>query len=101
MPSFSTRATSSGQKSATAQVITGEGMLVGVDLMPPATGTATLYLYDTATSTASPATCVGQYAVQSTSNGISSHFSVTVAFNQGIYAVLTGTTTYSIYYMVG
>lgn len=92
-------ATSSGEKSASAQIIVIGGYLHGFELNPPATGTATLKIYD---SSSSGTTFL--IATAATAAGLASiyvEFPAPRTANSGIYAVLTGVTTYSIGFSLG
>lgn len=99
MPSLRWAATSSGEQSATAQITTVGGHLHGFELNPPASGAATLKIYDSKSA--------GTSLLLSTATTASGLPSIYVEFpsprtaNSGIYAVLSGTTTYSIGYSIG
>lgn len=90
---------SSGEKSATAQITSTGGFLHGVELNPPASGLATLKIYDSnAAGTNSLITTA------TTAAGLSSiyiEFPNPRACNSGVYAVLSGTTTYVIGFSLG
>lgn len=91
--------TSSGEKSATAQITTIGGYLHGFELNPPSTGLATLKVYD---SNAAGVTFL--LATATTAAGLASiyvEFPAPRTANSGIYAVLSGTTTYSVGYSLG
>lgn len=91
--------TSSGEKSATSQVTSTGGYLHGFELNPPASGLATLKIYDSSSA--------GTSLLLSTATTAAGLPSIYVEFpnprtaNSGIYAVLTGTTTYSIGFSLG
>lgn len=90
---------SSGEKSATAQITNTGGFLHGLELNPPSSGLATLKVYDSAT-----AGTTKLITTATTAAGLSSiyiEFPGPRACNSGIYAVLTGTTTYSIGFSLG
>ncbi|GAC1501941.1 MAG: hypothetical protein NVS1B10_06440 [Candidatus Saccharimonadales bacterium] len=92
-------ATSSGELSASSQITTTGGYLHGFELNPPASGQATLKIYDS--------NAAGTTKLISTATTAAGLASVYVEFpaprtaNSGIYAVLTGTTTYAIGYSLG
>lgn len=95
-----TVATSSGEKSADAQISTLPGFLLGVDLQPPASGAATLVIYDSENSTTSGKTVLFECTVPT---GVASiNFQeLNIVANRGIYADLTGTTTYVVRFAPG
>lgn len=90
---------SSGEKSATAQITQIGGHLHGFELNPPSSGLATLKIYDSKSA--------GTTSLISTATTASGLASIYVEFpgpracNSGIYAVLTGTTTYVIGFSLG
>lgn len=86
--------TSSGEKSATAQINTIGGYLHGFELNPPETGYATLKVYDSKSSGTSMLLATASCAAGM--NSIYVEFPYPRACNSGIYAVLTGTTTYTV-----
>lgn len=93
-------ATSSGEKSATAQIISLGGYLHGFELNPPATGLSTLKIYDSNNGSTdkliTTATCAAGL------NSIYVEFPTLRTTNLGIYAVLTGAaTTYVIGFSLG
>ncbi len=91
--------TSSGELSSSTQITVIGGYLHGFELNPPGTGIATLKIYDSDTG--------GTNLLISTATTAYGLSSVYVEFphprvaNKGIYAVLSGTTTYSIGYSLG
>lgn len=90
---------SSGEKSATAQITATGSYLHGLELNPPASGLATLKIYDS--NSAGTASLV---ATATTAAGLSSiyiEFPNPRSCNKGIYTVLTGTTTYNIGFSLG
>lgn len=92
-------ASSSGEKSATSQIITLGGYLCGFELNPPSSGLATLKIYDSSSGT--PTNLI---ATATTANGLPSiyvEFPAPRTANSGIYAVLTGTTTYIVGFSLG
>ena len=91
--------TSSGEKSATAQVTLIGGYLHGFELNPPDSGLATLKVYDSKSGGTGLL-----IATATTAAGLPSiyvEFPHPRAANSGIYAVLVGTTTYIIGYSLG
>lgn len=98
--SFSTHSvSSSGEKSTTAQITQIGGYLHGFELNPPSTGLATLKVYDS--SSAGTTLLV---ATATTAAGLPSiyvEFPNPRACNSGVYAVLTGTTTYVVGFSLG
>lgn len=92
-------ASSSGELSATQQVTTIGAYLCGFELNPPSSGVATLKVYDSSSA--------GTTKLLSTATTASGLPSIYVEFpnprvaNSGIYAVLTGTTTYVIGFSLG
>lgn len=90
---------SSGEKSSTAQITLIGGFLHGFELNPPSSGLATLKIYD---SNAGGTSLL--LATATTAAGLPSiyvEFPYPRAANSGIYAVLTGTTTYSVGFSLG
>ncbi len=99
MPSQLWSASSSGELSGTSQITSTGGYLHGFELNPPTVGLATLKIYD---SNAAGTTKL--IATASTAAGLSSiycEFPSPRTANSGIYAVLTGTTTYNIGFSLG
>lgn len=92
-------ASSSGEKSATAQITTTGGYLHGFELNPPASGLATLKVYDSGSSSTT-----NLIATATTAAGLPSiyvEFPAPRTANSGIYVVLSGTTTYSVGFSLG
>lgn len=99
MPFLRWSASSSGEKSATAQITLTGGYLHGFELNPPSTGLATLKIYDSKS-----AGTTGLISTATTAAGLPSiyvEFPAPRTANSGIYAVLTGTTTYVIGFSLG
>lgn len=92
-------ASSSGEKSATAQIVIIGSYLCGFELNPPASGLATLKIYDS--------NAAGTSFLLATATTAAGLASIYVEFpnprtaNSGIYAVLSGTTTYSVGFSLG
>lgn len=92
-------ASSSGEKSVTSQITVIGAYLCGFELNPPSTGLATLKMYD---SNAAGTSLL--LATATTAAGLASiyvEFPYPRTANSGIYAVLTGTTTYSVGFSLG
>ena len=90
---------SSGEKSATSQITVLGGHLHGFELNPPISGLATLKIYD---SNAAGTTRL--ISTATTAAGLPSiyvEFPYPRAANSGIYAVLSGTTTYTLGFSLG
>lgn len=99
MSSLRWSASSSGEKSATAQITVIGSYLHGFELNPPSTGLATLKVYDSKAGAAS-----SLIATATTAAGLPSiyvEFPAPRIANSGIYAVLTGTTTYVVGFSLG
>lgn len=83
--------TTSGALTASAQIDTGTGFVFGFDLLPPASGTAILRLYDGPDASGRLITTA---EVGSKGNSVHVNFSHSRPFKNGLYAQLTGQTTY-------
>lgn len=92
--------TSSGEKSASALISSHPGLLMAIDLLPPASGAATLVIYDNNAASAS-GTVLFECSVSSGTASSSINMSMARYSGKGLYAVLTGTTTYVVGYTVG
>jgi len=92
-------ATSSGVKSATSQITSTGGYLHGFELNPPSTGYATLNIYDSGSGDTT--LLITTASVAAGQNSIYCEFPSLRTANSGIYAVLTGTTTYTIGFSLG
>lgn len=88
---FVNYSTSSGQKTATAQIWTSTGSLSGVDLTPPASGQASLLIYDSENSNLTNKVILAELLVDAGTVGINHEFYAPVGVNRGIYCVLTQT----------
>lgn len=92
-----TPVTVSGSLSASQAISTLPGRLMSITLMPPATGTATLVLYDNAS--AASGTILDMVYVSATSTqSININCVVGKAYQKGLYASLTGTTSFNVGY---
>ena len=83
--------TTSGALTASKQIDTGTGFVFGFDLLPPASGTATLKLYD---GTDNTGRLISAAEVSSKGNSVHVNFSHSRPFQQGLYADLVGATSY-------
>ena len=93
-------ASSSGEKSATAQITAIGAYLCGFELNPPDTGLATLKIYDSAN--AGTSLLLATATVAAGLNSVYVEFPFPRTGNTGIYAVLTGAaTTYSVGFSLG
>jgi len=98
----SIQATSSGELSANAQIMSTGGYLHGFELNPPVSGIATLKLYDSNNSTTAGKLLLATATVASGMNSVYCEFPGLRTANVGIYAVLGGTsTTYSVGFSLG
>lgn len=89
----------SGEKSSTAQITLIGGHLHGFELNPPSSGLATLKIYDS--NAAGTSKLVSTATTAAGLPSIYVEFPYARACNSGIYAVLTGTTTYVIGFSLG
>jgi hypothetical protein len=90
--------TSSDELSASAQISSMRSFLYGVELNPPSTGLATLKLYDSENSTITGKKLILSCVVAAGQSTLFITFPSGRSANRGIYAALTGTTTYIIGY---
>jgi hypothetical protein len=96
-------ATSSGEKSASALILTGRGQISAVMLYTDGTNAATLTLYDN-TSGSGTKLYVHKVGVTADANEDwgGRVFTIPVKCNAGIYATLTGANaTYAVEYLKG
>lgn len=91
--------TSSGERSATVQITTTGGYLHSLQINPPSSGYATLKVYDS--NNAGTTLLIATVAVSAGLNSIYLSLPHPQTANNGIYAVLTGTTTYTIGFSLG
>lgn len=82
----------SGEKNASAVIYAAPAILQSIDLLPPATGVATLKIYDHP-STAS-GTIIAELVVAAGQNSASIHLATARRAVTGLYASLSGTTTF-------
>ncbi len=92
--------TSSDEQSSSKLVSVRPSTLCGIDLLPPASGTAKLKIYDNNVASTSGATVLFECSVDTGEASSSFNASIARLAKKGIYAVLTGTTTYVIGYVV-
>lgn len=86
---FINYSTSSGLQSATTQLTSMPGALLGVDLMPPNAGYATLTVYDSNNANAGGSDLIiSQLIVDAGTVGLNHEYFVPVAVNRGIYCTL-------------
>ena len=88
--------TSSGEKSGSAVILANPGYLCSIDILPPASGNASLKIYDNASAASGTILWEGQ--VQTGGNSLHMQFGQAVYAAKGIYASLTGTTTIVVRY---
>ncbi len=81
--------TSSGQKTASAQISSSRGTLAGVDLNGPTTGGAILTIYDSSNSTTAGKLILCEVYCDAGMMSVNHEFTRPVAVNSGIYADLT------------
>lgn len=82
----------SGEKSASAVICAAPALLVAIDLLPPSEGSATLKIYDNAS--AASGTIIFEATVASGGSSITTNLTMPRLAIKGLYASLTGTTTY-------
>ena len=93
--------TSSGEKSADAQISTQPGRLQGIDINPPAANSSTLKIYDSNNSTLSGKLLLRTITIPAGVASINLS-DLDIVVNQGIYADLGGdATTYIVHYSLG
>lgn len=95
------RSTSSGLKTANAQVITIPGAVCGIDLQAPSTGQANLKVYDSKDSNTTGKLLLAEIFCDAGMSSVNHEFTAPVIANQGIYAELTGTSSYIVRFTVG
>lgn len=90
---------SSGTKSASGVILGAGGYLCSIDIDPPASGSATLIIYDN--PSAASGTVLSRMTVQAGQNSINVNLNAPQIANSGIYAALTGTTNFVIGFQRG
>jgi len=96
-----TQATSSGEKSASSIIQVLGGYLHGFELNPPQSGQATLKIYDSNEASTTNKLLLTTVTCTAGLNSVYVEFPTPRAVNVGIYAVLTGNTTYTVAYSLG
>lgn len=94
-------ASTSDEKSSSAQIASISGFLHGFELNPPAVGLATLKIYDSENSTVSGKQILCTATVAAGQNSIYVELPSPRVANKGLYATLTGTTTYVVGFSLG
>ena len=89
--SYNTLSTSSGLKSASAQITTRCAGLAGIDANPPAAGYATITIYDSEDSNTSGKLVLAEIQLDAGYISVNHEYNSPVIANRGIYAVLTET----------
>lgn len=84
--------TSSGAQTADGVIYAAPAILQSIDLMPPASGVATLKIYDH--PSAASGTLLATLEVAAGANSQSIHMTTARRALRGLYADLTGTTTF-------
>lgn len=93
-----TPSTSSGELSASTQIVTRPAFLQEVELNPPSIGTATLKIYDS--NSGASGTLLMSITVAAGQNTLYLSYPSGRVANRGIYVALTGTTTFVLGYSV-
>jgi hypothetical protein len=93
-------ASSSGQKTASGQISTFSGALMGVDLTPPTTGYSILVIYDSEDSNTSGKTILTEVLVDAGAVGVNHEYFIPVAVNRGLYCTLTSVGSADSHYYV-
>lgn len=92
-------ASSSGQKTASAQISQLPGGLVGLDITPPTSGYVHLTVYDSEDSNTAGKIILTEAYVDAGATGLNHNFYMPLAVNRGLYCDLSGTGTGSAYYI--
>lgn len=94
--------TSSDKKSASSQILSIGGTLLGIDVLPPTTGQAVLVVYDSENSTTTGKIILAECHVDAGMPSLNHEFVRPLIANRGIYCTLTGTgAEYLIRYTAG
>lgn len=98
--------TSSGVKTASSQISTNPGALIGIDATPPEDCNTVIKIWDSENSTTSGKTVLAEIHLDAGHLSINHEYFVPVAVNRGIYAELTTTAsgdngTFVVRYMAG
>lgn len=83
--------TSSGRKTASAQIYTRPGALVGISLSNPDTGQSLLTIWDSSSSNTSGKDVIAEVEMDAGMNSVNHEFMAPVCVNYGLYAELTYT----------
>lgn len=91
--------TSSGLKSADAQITTQQSYVMGFDLQPPCTGIITFTVYDSSNSDTTNKLVLAQAEIDAGVASINHEFFAPIIANSGIYCTISGgTSTYQLRY---
>lgn len=90
---FRVPATSSGKKTAAAQISTQPSYLIGIDCRSPSSGTTILTIYDSSDSNTTGKLILAEVEVDAGMPVLNHEFSTPVAANSGIYVDVTGAAT--------
>lgn len=90
--------TSSGEKTASAQIYAAPSYLHNFEVNPPAIGLATVKIYD---GTDSTGTMIASITVAAGQNSVVVDYKTARIANRGIYAALSGTTSYIVGFSPG
>ncbi len=87
----------SGEKTASAVISDRPGLLMGIDFLPPSSGTAILKIYDSASATTSGKTIIFEALIAAGTSTSSLSLPMARFVSQGIYAVLTDGSTSALF----
>ena len=94
--------TSSGRKTASAQISSLPGALCGIDVQAPASGQVTILIYDSENSDLTNKIIVAEAYMDAGLAGTSHEYFSPIVVNKGIYAVMSGTSSsFIIRYLAG
>lgn len=96
--------TSSGLKTASAQITSGPGALIGIDATPPDTGMTTITIYDSENSTTSGKLVIAEIHLDAGHISVNHEYTIPIAVNRGIYCTYSSSGsngTYICRYMLG
>ena len=83
-------ATSSGIKTASAQIMNGAGCLMGIDVQSPASGITLLTIYDSADSDITNKLVLAEVEMDAGFMSLTHEYMAPVVANNGIYVIMTG-----------
>lgn len=89
--------TSSGVKSASAQISVMPGAFAGIDATPPNAGYTNIVVYDSENSSVSGKLVLAEIHLDAGHISVNHEYMLPVAVNRGIYCVMTSTGTGSTY----